>query len=129
MHSEKAFPCPETGGESLARAGAGLPRPRIAFGASFLFIATSTWSGGSRSLKQSPNLTAFRDRKSGSLSIADRSIFLFALTSWELEMLILVPGPGRRRRLLPALRKALAAFYITLPAELTPIAGTEALAV
>lgn len=111
----------------MARAGAGLPRPRIAFGASF-FIATSTWSGGSRSLKRSPNLTALRDRKSGSLSIADGSIFLFALT-WELEMLILVPGPGRRRRLLPALRKALAAFYITLPAELTPIAGTEALAV
>lgn len=31
--------------------------------------------------------------------------------------------------MLPALRKALAVFYITLPAELTPICGAEALAV
>lgn len=94
MHSEKAFPCPETGGESLARVGAGVPWSHVTFGARSLFIASSTWNGISCSLKQVSKSHCSPRQKSGSLSIADRFIFLFALISWELEVLILVPGPG-----------------------------------
>lgn len=58
MHSEKAFPCPETGGESLTRADAEVPQSHVTFGAGFFFVVVFTWDSVVCSSKQPLNVTA-----------------------------------------------------------------------
>lgn len=101
VHSAKAFPCPEIGGESFTGADAEVPQSHITFGARFFF----PWNRRSVFMKTVSKSQCSPRQKLGSLSIIDRFIFLFVLISWELKVHILAPSLVSHGFLLPFSRK------------------------